>query len=56
MLSKLIAACLARRPLVVLLFAAFVGLGYASYRPLNIEADPDPTPPIIEIIAEWPGQ
>ncbi|WP_072393217.1 CusA/CzcA family heavy metal efflux RND transporter [Hyphomicrobium sp. CS1BSMeth3] len=56
MLSKLIAACLARRPLVVLLFAAFVGLGYASYRTLNIEAYPDPTPPIIEIIAQWPGQ
>jgi cobalt-zinc-cadmium resistance protein CzcA len=56
MLSKLIAACLARRPLVVLLFAAFIGLGYTTYRTLNIEAYPDPTPPIIEIIAQWPGQ
>lgn len=56
MLSKLIGTCLARRPLVVLLFAAFVGLGYVTYRTLNIEAYPDPTPPIIEIIAQWPGQ
>ncbi len=56
MLSRLIGACLARRPLVVLLFAAFVALGYTTYRTLNIEAYPDPTPPIIEIIAQWPGQ
>ncbi len=56
MLRNLIAACLSRRPLVVLIFAAFVGLGYATFRTLNIEAYPDPAPPIIEIIAQWPGQ
>lgn len=56
MLRNLIATCLSRRPLVVLIFAAFVGLGYATFRTLNIEAYPDPAPPIIEIIAQWPGQ
>ena len=56
MLRNLIAACLSRRPLVVLIFAAFLGLGYATFRTLNIEAYPDPAPPIIEIIAQWPGQ
>src|SRR6202162_5182757 len=36
--------------------AAFLGLGYAAFTPLNIAAYPDPTPPIIEIIAQNPGQ
>ncbi|MDB5570428.1 MAG: cytochrome-c peroxidase, partial [Hyphomicrobiales bacterium] len=56
MLRKLVALCLARRPLVVIAFAAFLGLGYAAFRTLNIEAYPDPAPPIVEIIAQWPGQ
>ena len=56
MLRSLIAGCLSRRPLVVLMFCAFLGIGYAAFRSLNIEAYPDPAPPIIEIIAQWPGQ
>src|SRR5438874_8553784 len=56
MLRSLIALCLARRPLVLVAFAAFLGIGYAAFTTLNIEAYPDPAPPIIEIIAQWPGQ
>ena len=56
MLRRLIAFCLARRPLVLVAFAAFLGLGYAAFTALNIEAYPDPAPPIIELIAQWPGQ
>ena len=56
MLPKLIAFCLARRPLVLISFTAFLGLGYAAFTVLNIEAYPDPAPPIIEIIAQYPGQ
>src|SRR5256714_14604414 len=56
MLRSLIAFCLSRRPLVLVSFLAFLGLGYAAFRTLNIEAYPDPAPPIIEIIAQWPGQ
>jgi cobalt-zinc-cadmium resistance protein CzcA len=56
MLRNLIALCLARRPLVLIAFAAFLGLGYAAFTTLNIEAYPDPAPPIIELIAQWPGQ
>src|SRR5436853_852449 len=37
-------------------FAAFLGLGYAAFLTLNIEAYPDPAPPIIEIIAQQQGQ
>jgi cobalt-zinc-cadmium resistance protein CzcA len=56
MLRNLIALCLARRPLVLVAFAAFLGLGYVAFTTLNIEAYPDPAPPIIELIAQWPGQ
>src|SRR4030095_10849509 len=56
MLRRLVGLCLARRPLVLVAFAAFLAIGYAAFTTLNIEAYPDPTPPIIEIIAQNPGQ
>src|ERR1700716_345948 len=56
MLRSLIAFCLSRRPLVLIGFAAFLALGYAAFTTLNIAAYPDPAPPIIEIIAQWPSQ
>ncbi|MBI3704426.1 MAG: efflux RND transporter permease subunit [Rhizobiales bacterium] len=56
MLRHLIAFCLSRRPLALVAFAAFLGLGYAAFTTLNVEAYPDPAPPIIEIIAQYPGQ
>src|SRR5437868_4084999 len=56
MLRNLIGFCLSRRPLVLAAFAAFAALGIAAFTTLNIEAYPDPAPPIIEIIAQWPGQ
>ncbi|HWL31365.1 MAG TPA: efflux RND transporter permease subunit, partial [Xanthobacteraceae bacterium] len=56
MIRSLIATCLSRRPLVLIGFAAFLGIGIAAFRAMNIEAYPDPAPPIIEIIAQYPGQ
>src|SRR6187402_925492 len=56
MLRSLIAFCLSRRLLVLVAFAAFLGLGYTAFLTLNIEAYPDPAPPIIEIIAQQAGQ
>ena len=56
MLRSLIIFCLSRRLLVLVAFAVYVGLGFATFRAMNIEAYPDPTPPIIEIIAQNPGQ
>ena len=35
---------------------AFLGLGGAAFLTLNIEAYPDPAPPIVEIIAQQQGQ
>src|SRR5207249_1029541 len=56
MLRSLIAFCLSRRLLVMVAFAAFLGLGGVAFLALNIEAYPDPAPPIIEIIAQQQGQ
>jgi cobalt-zinc-cadmium resistance protein CzcA len=56
MLRSLIASCLSRRLLVMVAFAAFLGLGFVAFLTLNIEAYPDPAPPIIEIIAQQQGQ
>src|SRR5262245_6939312 len=56
MLPSLITFCLSRRPLVLISFVAFLALGFAAFTVLNIEAYPDPAPPIIEIIAQYPGQ
>src|SRR5262249_22178710 len=55
-LQGLIAFCLQRRPLVLSAYVAFLGLGLVAFTQLNIEAYPDPAPPIIEIITQWPGQ
>lgn len=56
MIRSLIAACLSRRPMVLIAYVAFLALGLAAFARLNIEAYPDPAPPIIEIIAQNPGQ
>jgi cobalt-zinc-cadmium resistance protein CzcA len=56
MIRSLIAACLSRRPLVLIGFAAFLAIGLGAFSAMNIEAYPDPAPPIIEIIAQYPGQ
>src|SRR5690349_25173992 len=56
MIRNLINACLSRRPLVLIGVAAFLGIGLGAFSVLNIEAYPDPAPPIIEIIAQYPGQ
>src|ERR1700755_3701490 len=56
MLRALLEFCLSRRPLVLISFFVFIGVGYAAFTVLNIEAYPDPAPPIIEIIAQNPGQ
>jgi cobalt-zinc-cadmium resistance protein CzcA len=56
MIKSLIAFCLIRRPLTMIAFIGFIAMGYLLFLRLNIEAYPDPAPPIIEIIAQWPGQ
>jgi Cu/Ag efflux pump CusA len=55
MVHKLIAWALDNALIVICLTLALVGAGVYSYVNVNVEAYPDPSPPIIEIVAQYPG-
>jgi cobalt-zinc-cadmium resistance protein CzcA len=55
MFKSLLAFCLSRRTIVVLGLLLFTGAGLVSFKLLNIEAYPNPTPVILEITAQAPG-
>ncbi len=56
MLKGLIEFCLTRRTVVITVLLVFLGAGLAAFSNLNIEAYPNPAPPILEVIAQNPGQ
>src|SRR5579863_1014445 len=56
MLRTWIGYCLTRRNIVLFGFFAFLAAGMFAFSKLNIEAYPNPAPPILEIIAQNPGQ
>ena len=54
-MDRLVALAVQRRYLMVAMFVAvFVG-GLLAFRQLNIEAYPDPTPPMVDIVTQSPG-
>src|SRR5712672_2808712 len=54
-MDRLVAIAVERRYLMVGMFVAvFVG-GLIAFRQLNIEAYPDPTPPMVDIVTQSPG-
>ncbi|NEU13223.1 efflux RND transporter permease subunit [Methylobacterium sp. BTF04] len=55
-MNSLIVFALRQRVLVFLMFLVMLALGYASYTQLNIEAYPDPVPPLVDVITQNPGQ
>ena len=55
MFKGLVAFGLTRRPIALLLLAAFIVAGAAAFTKLNIEAYPNPAPVIIEITAQSAG-
>lgn len=55
MLKKLLEFGLTRRAIVVIGVLVFLAVGVAAFLKLNIEAYPNPAPPIIEITAQAPG-
>jgi cobalt-zinc-cadmium resistance protein CzcA len=55
MVNRIVAASLRQRLLVVLGAVALVGLGLWSFRRLPVDAYPDLSPPMVEIITQWPG-
>ncbi len=55
MLKALVTFGLTRRPIVLLLLAAFIVAGAVAFTKLNIEAYPNPAPVILEITAQSAG-
>src|SRR5947199_4994238 len=54
-MDRLVSIAVNRRFLMVGLFAAvFIG-GLIAFQQLNIEAYPDPTPPMVDIVTQSPG-
>ena len=54
-MSVIVAAALRRRALVVLFFILLMVGGVAAFRVLNIEAYPDPTPPMVDVVTQSQG-
>ena len=54
-MDRLVALAVRRRVLIVLLFAVTVMGGLIAFDQLNIEAYPDPTPPMVDIVTQSPG-
>jgi cobalt-zinc-cadmium resistance protein CzcA len=55
-MQAIVGAALQQRILVLILAAALMVGGLFAYRLLNIEAYPDPVPPLVEIVTQNPGQ
>ena len=55
MIHSVVAWSLHNRLIVLLGAVALVGIGLHSASELNVEAYPDPTPPLVDIISQSPG-
>jgi cobalt-zinc-cadmium resistance protein CzcA len=53
--NRIVAASLRQRLLVVLGAAAIIGIGLWSLKRLPVDAYPDLSPPMVEIVTQWPG-
>src|ERR1700694_4735059 len=54
-MNALIAFALKHRLLMLALFVTVMAGGLLAFRQLNIEAYPDPTPPMVDIVTQSPG-
>ncbi|MGE5231684.1 MAG: efflux RND transporter permease subunit, partial [Deltaproteobacteria bacterium] len=55
MIHRLVAASLRQRFLVGLLAVVIAGVGVWSFSRLPVDAYPDLSPPMVEIVTQWPG-
>ena len=54
-MDAVVAFALKHRVLMVVLFVMMLTGGIMAFRELNIEAYPDPTPPMVDVITQSPG-
>src|SRR6267154_1130554 len=55
-MNQIVATALRQRVLVVVALVLLLAAGFAAFLNLNIEAYPDPVPPLVDVIAQSPGQ
>jgi cobalt-zinc-cadmium resistance protein CzcA len=55
LINRIVATSLRQRLLVVFLFLHLVALGIFSFLRLPVDAYPDLSPPMAEVITQWPG-
>ena len=55
-MQAIVGAALQQRILVLILSVALIAGGLFAYKQLNIEAYPDPVPPLVDIVTQNPGQ
>src|SRR5665213_864518 len=55
MMNRIVASSLQQRFLVVLMILLLAGAGWRSLERLPMDAYPDLSPPLVEIITQWPG-
>jgi len=53
--NKIVEFALKQRAFIMVMLLAVLGAGVVSFIRLNIEAYPDPVPPLVDIIAQSPG-
>ncbi len=54
-INRIVASSLRQRFLVVLLTVVLIGAGSRSLNRLPVDAYPDLSPPMVEVITQWPG-
>src|ERR1700680_5020508 len=55
-MNAIVGFALRQRVLVVVMFLGLLGAGFIAFTKLNIEAYPDPVPPLVDVITQSPGQ
>jgi heavy metal efflux system protein len=55
-MNAIVAFALRQRVLIVVLLVMVLGTGIASFLALNIEAYPDPVPPLVDVVTQSTGQ
>jgi cobalt-zinc-cadmium resistance protein CzcA len=55
-MNKIISFALRQRVLIVVLLVMMLGAGAVSFHALNIEAYPDPVPPLVDVVTQSSGQ
>ena len=55
LINRIVAFALEQRMLVVLLSLGIAAAGVWAYKVLPMDAYPNLSPPMVEIIAQWPG-